>query len=187
MSAFTERERGEHRRQGHREDDGPEQREDDGEGHRPEELPFGPFEREDGEVHLFLGLRAVAEARLAEVERAKREFLAERDQLEAVDEGALRRRVREGDVTVIDVRPREEYEAAHIPGAVSIPLPELVRDLAQLPKKGEIVAYCRGPYCVLAVEAVRLLRRKGFRAVRLEDGVLDWTAHGFRLEASSAK
>jgi len=136
---------------------------------------------------LFLGLRAVAEARLAEVERIKREFLAERDQLEAVDEGALRRRVREGDVTVIDVRPREEYEAGHIPGAVSIPLPELVRDLAKLPKKGEIVAYCRGPYCVLAIEAVGVLRRKGFRAVRLEDGVLDWTAHGFRLEASSAK
>jgi len=136
---------------------------------------------------LFLGLRTVAEGRLAEVDRIKREFLAERDQLEAVDERALRRRIREGDVTVVDVRPREEYEAGHIPGAVSIPLPELVKELANLPKKEEIVAYCRGPYCVLAIEAVNLLRKKGFRAVRLEDGVLDWAAHGFRLEASSAK
>jgi rhodanese-related sulfurtransferase/DNA-binding transcriptional ArsR family regulator len=136
---------------------------------------------------LFLGLRAVAEARLAEVDRIKRDFLAERAQIEAVDERALRHRIREGDVTLIDVRPREEYEAGHIPGAVSMPLPELVKELATLPKKEEIVAYCRGPYCVLAVEAVRLLRKKGFRAVRLEDGVLDWTAHGFRLEASSAK
>ncbi len=136
---------------------------------------------------LFLGLRGVAEARLAEVEHIKREFLEERDQLEAVDERALRRRVRDGEVTLIDVRPREEYEAGHIPGAISMPVPDLVKELATLPKKAEIVAYCRGPYCVLAVEAVSLLRKKGFRAVRLEDGVLDWVAHGFRLEASDAK
>ncbi len=68
-----------------------------------------------------------------------------------------------------------------------MPLPDLVKELATLPKTAEIVAYCRGPYCVLAVEAVTLLRKKGFRALRLEDGVLDWTAHGFRLEASGAK
>jgi rhodanese-related sulfurtransferase len=136
---------------------------------------------------LFLGVRAVAEARLAEVERIKREFLEKRDQLEAVDERALRRRVRDGDVMLIDVRPREEYEAGHIPGAVSMPLPDLVKELATLPKKAEIVAYCRGPYCVLAIEAVALLRKKGLKAVRLEDGVLEWTAHGFRLEASGAK
>jgi len=136
---------------------------------------------------LFLALRAVAETRLAEVERIKREFLAERAQLEAIDEDALRRRVREGDVTLLDVRPPEEYEAGHISGAVSIPLPELVKQLANLPKRKEIVAYCRGPYCVLAVEAVTLLRKKGFRAVRLEDGILDWAAHGLRVEASSPR
>lgn len=136
---------------------------------------------------LFLALRAVAEARLAEVERIKREFLTERAQLEAIDEEALRRRIREGDVTLLDVRPPEEYDTGHIPGAVSIPLPELVKQLATLPKKKEIVAYCRGPYCVLAMQAVALLRKKGFRAVRLEDGILDWAAHGFRVEASSSK
>ena len=149
---------------------------------------FVTYRLADGTVaDLFLGLRGVAEGRLAEVDRIKREFLAERDQLEAVDERALRRRVRDGDVTLIDVRPREEYEAGHIPGAVSMPLPDLVKELATLPKKAEIVAYCRGPYCVLAVEAVSLLRKKGFRAVRLEDGILDWSAHGFRLEASGVK
>jgi rhodanese-related sulfurtransferase len=133
---------------------------------------------------LLLALRAVAEARLAEVERIKRGFLAERAQLEAVDEVALRRRVREGEVTLLDVRPAEEYRAGHISGAISMPLPELARQLASLPRKKEVVAYCRGPYCVLAVEAVALLRRKGFRASRLEDGVLDWAARGFRLGAS---
>jgi len=136
---------------------------------------------------LFLALRAVAETRLAEVERIKREFLAERAQLEAIDEEALRRRVREGDVTLLDVRPLEEYEAGHISGAVSMPLPELVKQLANLPRRKEIVAYCRGPYCVLAVEAVTLLRKKGFRAVRLEDGILDWAAHGLPVEASSPR
>jgi len=136
---------------------------------------------------LFLALRGVAEARLAEVERIKREFLAERAQLEEVDEAALRRRVRAGDVTLLDVRPPEEYEAGHIPGAISIPLPDLVKQLADLPKRKEIVAYCRGPYCVLAVEAVTLLRKKGFRAVRLEEGILDWAAHGLRVEASTSK
>ena len=130
---------------------------------------------------LFLALRSVAEARLAEVERIKRGFLAERDQLEEIDEAALRRRVREGAVTLLDVRPPEEYAAGHIPGAISLPLPELVRQLADLPKRTEIVAYCRGPYCVLAVEAVALLRKKGFRALRLEDGVLDWAAQGLRV------
>ncbi len=130
---------------------------------------------------LFLALRSVAEARLAEVERIKRGFLAERDQLEEIDEAALRRRVREGAVTLLDVRPPEEYAAGHIPGAISLPLPELVRQLADLPRRTEIVAYCRGPYCVLAVEAVALLRRKGFRALRLEDGVLDWAAQGLRV------
>jgi len=136
---------------------------------------------------LFLALRGVAEARLAEVERIKREFLAERAQLEEVDEAALRRRVRDGEVTLLDVRPPEEFEAGHIPGAVSMPLPDLVKQLADLPKKKEIVAYCRGPYCVLAVEAVALLRKKGFRAVRLEEGILDWAAHGLRVEASTSK
>ncbi|MBI4581281.1 MAG: rhodanese-like domain-containing protein, partial [Planctomycetes bacterium] len=102
--------------------------------------------------------------------------------LEEVDRETLLRRVREGSVVVIDVRPAEEYEAAHIPGAISVPLKELEKRLAELPKDQEIVAYCRGPYCVLALEAVDILRARGLRATRLEDGVWDWLAMGYPVE-----
>jgi rhodanese-related sulfurtransferase/DNA-binding transcriptional ArsR family regulator len=137
-------------------------------------------------AELFLSLRRVAEVRFAEVAKIKRDFLAENALLEPVDEAALRRRVSRGEVTVLDVRPPEEYQAAHISGALSVPLPELARRLSDLPRRREVVAYCRGPYCVLAVEAVKLLRRKGFKAVRLEDGVLDWAALGLPVEATPA-
>ena len=132
---------------------------------------------------LLLALRKVAETRLAEVAKISRDFLAEYAQLEPVDEDALRRKVRKREVTLLDVRPPEEYAAGHIPGALSVPLPELAKRLSELPKRREVVAYCRGPYCVLAVEAVKLLRARGFRAVRLEDGVLDWAARGLEVEA----
>jgi rhodanese-related sulfurtransferase/DNA-binding transcriptional ArsR family regulator len=135
-------------------------------------------------AELLLVLRKVAETRLAEVGKITQEFLAENAQLEAIDEEALRRRVRKGEVTVLDVRPPEEYEAGHIAGALSVPLPELANRLSNLPKRREVVAYCRGPYCVLAIEAVKLLRARGFKAVRLEDGVLDWAALGLKLEAT---
>ena len=135
---------------------------------------------------LFLGLRKVAETRLPDVDRIRREFLARRGQLEAIDEEALRRRVLAGNVTLIDVRPRVEYEAGHIPGALSIPFPELRRELKKLPRTKQIVAYCRGPYCVFASDAVGLLRKKGFRAVRLEEGVLDWAARGLRVAGSNS-
>jgi len=137
-------------------------------------------------AELLLVLRNVAETRLAEVAKTTREFLAENALLEPVDEAALRRKVTKGEVTLLDVRPPEEYEAAHIPGALSVPLPELAKRISELPRRREVVAYCRGPYCVLAVEAVKLLRRKGFRAVRLEDGILDWAALGLPLEAKTA-
>jgi rhodanese-related sulfurtransferase/DNA-binding transcriptional ArsR family regulator len=128
-------------------------------------------------AELLLALRRTAEARLAEVERISREFLSEHRQFEPVDEAALRRRVRTGEVTLLDVRPKEEFEAGHIPGAISVPLGELGKRLDGLPRRTEVVAYCRGPYCVLSVEAVDLLRKKGFKAVRLPDGVMDWTAN----------
>jgi rhodanese-related sulfurtransferase/DNA-binding transcriptional ArsR family regulator len=137
-------------------------------------------------AELLLSIRKLAEARLAEVAKITRDFLAENALLEPVDETALRKRVRKGEVTVLDVRPPEEYAAAHIPGALSVPLPELAKRLSKLPRRREVVAYCRGPYCVLAVEAVKLLRRKGFAAVRLEDGILDWAALGFPLVSSTA-
>jgi len=127
---------------------------------------------------FFRAMRLLAETRLAEIEQIKRLFLQRKEGMEPVDRRALLERVRQGTVTVIDVRPTEEYRAGHIPGAVSIPLKELKTRLAELPKDQEIVAYCRGPYCVLAVEAVEMLRANGFQAARLEDGVQDWRAEG---------
>ena len=135
---------------------------------------------------LLLAVRRVAEARLAEVEKITRAFLAENAQAEPIDERALRARVRKGEVTLLDVRPPEEFACGHIPGALSVPLPELAKQLASLPKRREIVAYCRGPYCVLAVEAVKQLRARGFKAVRLEEGVLDWAALGLPVERTLA-
>jgi rhodanese-related sulfurtransferase/DNA-binding transcriptional ArsR family regulator len=135
---------------------------------------------------LLLAVRRVAEARLAEVAKVTRDFLAENSQLEPVDEAALRTRVRKGEVTLLDVRPPEEFAAGHIPGAMSVPLPELAKQLARLPKRREVVAYCRGPYCVLAIEAVKQLRARGFKAVRLEEGVLDWAALGLPVERTIA-
>ena len=135
---------------------------------------------------LLLTVRKVAEARLAEVAKVTRAFLTANSQLEPVDEAALRTRVRKGEVTLLDVRPPEEFASGHIPGALSVPLPELARQLSKLPKRREVVAYCRGPYCVLAIEAVKQLRASGFKAVRLEEGVLDWAALGLPVERTSA-
>jgi rhodanese-related sulfurtransferase len=101
--------------------------------------------------------------------------------MEPVDRDSLIQRVKEGTVIVLDVRPAEEFQSGHIPGAISIPLRELEQRLSELPKKQEIVAYCRGPYCVLAVQAVEILRAKGFRAFRMEEGVQDWYARGYPL------
>jgi rhodanese-related sulfurtransferase len=132
---------------------------------------------------FFLELRSLAEARLAEVQHVTRQYMEERGALEPVANDELVRRVRAGEVTLIDVRPREEYEAAHIPGALSLPVAELRKRLGTIPRRREIVAYCRGPYCVMAVEAVELLRRKGFRAYRMEHGVSEWRAQGWRVDA----
>jgi rhodanese-related sulfurtransferase/DNA-binding transcriptional ArsR family regulator len=136
----------------------------------------------DQDVCVFYqGLRQLAEAHLAEIESVTRDFLARCGVMEPVDSEDLLERVRRGEVTVLDVRPSEEYRAAHIPGALSIPLDDLERRLGELPRDREVVAYCRGPYCVLAVEAVEVLKAHGFRAVRLEDGVPDWRARGFEV------
>lgn len=126
-------------------------------------------------------MRLLAEERLLEVEEITRQFLKGREDLEPVDRERLLEQVREGAVTVLDVRPAEEYVAGHIPGAISVPLKDLERRLAELPTDRAIVAYCRGPYCVLAMEAVELLRARGFDAVRLEDGVPDWRARGYAV------
>jgi rhodanese-related sulfurtransferase len=127
---------------------------------------------------FFRSLRILAANRLAELDHIARQFFTDRGTLEPVDRKVLLARARKGQVTVLDVRPQEEYRAGHIPGALSIPLKELKERLAELPRDQDIVAYCRGPYCVLAAQAVELLQQHGFRAVRLEDGVVDWRARG---------
>ncbi len=131
---------------------------------------------------FFVALRELAGSRLAEVERVTREYFEQRGAMEPVQGEELLRRVKQGDVIALDVRPTEEYRAGHIPGAVSIPVAELKARLKELPKNRQIVAYCRGPYCVMALEAVELLRKKGFKAVHMQHGVLDWRARGWRVE-----
>src|SRR5215472_5530672 len=134
----------------------------------------------DDEVcRFFHALRGLAETRLAEIDQVTDQYFESRGAMEAVKGDELLRRVRDGEVTVLDVRPAEEYRAGHIPGALSIPVSELKARLRELPKAREIVAYCRGPYCVMAVEAVQLLRAKGFEAYRMEQGVVDWRARGW--------
>jgi rhodanese-related sulfurtransferase len=126
-------------------------------------------------------IRVLAEKQLAEVEQISRRFFEAKRDLEPIDRDALVRRVRKGEVIVLDVRPAEEYRAGHIPGALSMPIQELKRRLSELPKSQEIVAYCRGPYCVFSDQAVGLLRAKGFQAIRLDEGILDWRVRGFRV------
>lgn len=128
---------------------------------------------------FFLSLRKLAESRLLEIDEITRAFLEARITMEPVDRTLLAERVRSGEVTVLDVRPTEEYLAGHIPGAVSIPLDQLEERLAELPSDREIVAYCRGPYCVMALDATDTLRSKGFEATRFEEGIADWRARGF--------
>jgi len=136
---------------------------------------------------FFLAVRELAESRTDEIARVTRTFFDERDALEPVDRNALIERVRSGEVTVLDVRPAEEFHAGHIPGAVSIPVADLARRLASLPKYREVVAYCRGPYCVFAVDAVKVLRENGFKAVRMDEGVLEWKARGLPVEVTPGR
>ncbi len=132
-------------------------------------------------------LRSLADARLAEVEQVRREYMESRDTMERIDETVLIERVRDGEVTVLDVRPREEFEAGHVLGALSIPLRELEERIGSLDRGRDVVAYCRGPYCVLAVEAIETLKAHGFTAFPLEDGVDELSAKGFVLETGNGE
>lgn len=138
----------------------------------------------DDVEQLSLRLRDLAEKRLAEMERVKKQFFATEDGIDAVGGKELLDRVRRGQAILLDVRPTEEFAAAHLSGAVSIPHDELKRRLGELPKRREIVAYCRGPYCVFAIEAVKLLRSRGYKARRIEDGVAEWRARGLPIEVT---
>jgi rhodanese-related sulfurtransferase len=133
---------------------------------------------------LWRTLRTLAASRLAEVERLTAAYLGSRDELEPVTREELARRLQDDDLVVLDVRPATEYAAGHLPGAVSIPVGELRRRLAELPADREIVAYCRGPYCAFAHEAVGLLREEGYAARRLEDGLPEWQAAGLAVTST---
>jgi rhodanese-related sulfurtransferase len=127
-------------------------------------------------------IRALGESRLAEVDRVVETYLMDRDALEAVDARELMERLSDGSVIVLDVRPEEEYRAGHIPGALSVPVEALEAALQTLPNDKEIVAYCRGPYCVFSDEAVALLRSRGYQARRMAEGLPDWRAAGLPVE-----
>lgn len=135
-------------------------------------------------VTLLGSLRRIAERNVAEVEKLIATHFHTRDGLEPVSREELMRRMRRGVVTVLDVRPSEEFAAGHLPGAINVPLKELSRRIGELPRSREVVAYCRGPYCVLSYEAVTTLRRRGFRARRLEEGYPEWKVSGLPLEVT---
>jgi rhodanese-related sulfurtransferase/DNA-binding transcriptional ArsR family regulator len=130
-------------------------------------------------------VRRLAEEHMAEVERVVRSYFRDRDQLEPVSREELVRRAKDGTVIILDVRPVEEYRAGHIPGAISVPVGELGERLAEIPKRREVVAYCRGPYCLMAHDAVEKLRARGRRARRLIDGFPEWRSAGLAIEVSN--
>ena len=131
---------------------------------------------------LLAALRGVAEHRAADVEKLLQAWLAHRDELEPVPAREVLERVKRGLVTVLDVRPAEEYAAGHVPGAINVPVDRLEKYLSKLPKRKEVVAYCRGPYCLMSFEAVEKLRKRGFKAKRLENGYPEWRAAGLPVE-----
>ncbi|HEX4584732.1 MAG TPA: metalloregulator ArsR/SmtB family transcription factor [Burkholderiaceae bacterium] len=133
-------------------------------------------------VQLYSALRRAGEAHAAEVEKLVRDFLGHRDELEPVRAEELLARAKKGLVTVLDVRPAEEFAAGHLPGALNVPIDKLESSLAKLPKSREVVAYCRGPYCLMSFEAVSKLRKRGWKARRLEGGFPEWKAAGLPVE-----
>jgi ArsR family transcriptional regulator len=138
---------------------------------------------DDTVLELLASLRRIAERNLAEVERVVRGYFDRRDGMEPVSRLELMERVKAGIVTVLDVRPEDEFALGHVAGALNIPFGQLEKRLAEIAPDQEIVAYCRGPYCVLSYEAVALLRARGFNAHRLEDGLPEWRAAGLPVEA----
>lgn len=142
---------------------------------------------DDAVLEVLAGLRKVAERNVAEVERVVRSYFNERDSLEAVSRDELMNRSRAGTVTILDVRPEDEFALGHLPGALNIPLRELEARLGEMDSDQEIVAYCRGPYCVLSYEAVAQLRARGFKVRRLEDGLPEWRAAGLPVVAPTTR
>jgi len=131
---------------------------------------------------LLAALRGVAEHRAADVEKLLQTWLAHRDELDPVPAREVLQRLKSGLVTVLDVRPAEEFAAGHLPGAINVPVEKLEAFLSKLPKRKEVIAYCRGPYCLMSFEAVEKLRKRGFKAKRLADGYPEWRAAGLPVE-----
>lgn len=136
-----------------------------------------------GVADLWVNLRGAAEERLVELQVALASIVSHGDELESLDRAAILKKARSGAVLVLDVRPRAEFASGHLPHAHSMPLDELKKRLAELPKDIPVVAYCRGPFCLMARDAVDLLRKKGYRAIHLTDGVAEWRARGLPIEA----
>lgn len=136
----------------------------------------------DEVVEMLSAMSRVGEAYVAEVERIVRLYFASKDELEPIPAKELLDRARKGLVTVLDVRPPEEFAAGHVPGAINIPVHELEKRMKELPKRREVVAYCRGPYCLMSYDAVSALRKKGLKARRLEAGMPEWRAAGMPVE-----
>jgi rhodanese-related sulfurtransferase/predicted transcriptional regulator len=137
---------------------------------------------DDSVLTMLAGMHKVAERNVGEVERILRSYFHARDDLEPVSRAELTKRMKQGLVTVLDVRPEDEFALGHLPGAHNVPLSQLKRQLRGLDRNTEIVAYCRGPYCVLSFEAVAQLRKLGFKARRLQDGLPEWKAAGLPVE-----
>lgn len=135
---------------------------------------------------LWAAVRDVASEHVAELDELAAAYLGDRSAFDVISRTELARRLRDGDVVVLDVRPEAEYRAGHLTDAVSLPVAELRRRLREVPKDRDIVAYCRGPYCVYADDAVRTLRRRGYRAARLEDGYPEWATAGLPVEVAHA-
>ena len=133
-------------------------------------------------ANLWVSLRGEAEERLVELQVALANIVEHREELKGFDRKALLKKAAAGEVLVLDVRPADEFATAHLPHARSLPLDELKRRLAELPKDTPVVAYCRGPFCLMAKDAVELLRRRGYRAFHLTDGVAEWRAQGLPIE-----
>jgi rhodanese-related sulfurtransferase/biotin operon repressor len=136
----------------------------------------------DEVVHMLSAISTVGEAHIAEIDRIVRQYFHAKDGFEPIEAAELLDRARNGLVTVLDVRPPEEFASGHVAGALNIPIDQLARRLRELPKGKEVVAYCRGPYCLMSFDAVLLLRNKGYKARRLQDGMPEWRSGGLPVE-----
>lgn len=156
------------------------------EGRREGKRVYYRLTGEEAVVGLLLALSRVGERNSAEIARVMASYFRARDELEPVSRDELLGRLRDGTATVLDVRPEDEFAGGHVPDALNIPLAQLERRLAELPVDQEIVAYCRGPWCVLSFEAVALLRQRGYRVRRLEDGFPEWKMAGLPVGSATA-